>query len=303
MICCQQRRRNRNYLESQVSILITGAASGIGRRIALDIANISSSCTLLLLDIDGEKLQNFKTYLDTQVKTRCIIAVYECDIASSLQVHAVINSAREHINLYPLACLISNAGVVVGKDIDKLQSKEVQRMLDVNIVGSFNLLREVLPMMKTQRFGTICFMSSVMSLLGSSTLSGYCASKAAINSLAESLRLELARDGFSDISVCLALPYALHSVGMFSAIGAFESPRDWARPVRDVLFPRITDKDVSQYILTAIKSECHNTFTIPYHLSYLHSLMRLTLPLSVTDAVIGIFGGYYGLETNQGRAP
>ena len=304
MSCCRIKTQTRNYIHNDVSILITGAASGIGRRIALDIASISLSCTLILLDIDREKLHELKSFLTTQVKTQCTIAVYECDVSSSRQVHAVLRDAREHINQKPLACLISNAGVVTGKDVDKLSSKEIERVLGVNVIGSFNLLREVLPLMKEQRFGTIFFMSSVMALLGSSNLSIYCASKAAINSLAESLRLELARDGFFEISVVVAMPYALHSVGMFSAIGAFESRRDWARPLRDILFPRITDKDVSQSILDAIKGECHNSFTIPFHLSYLHALMRLTLPISVLDLIVGTCGGYYGLEeVNQEMAP
>lgn len=294
MCCC--RKGKRNYFENKFSILITGAASGIGKRIAIDIAVANSStCTLILLDIDSKKLEEVKSSIVTS-NSKCIVAVYVCDTSSSIDVSKVLNEAKIYTNRFPIACIISNAGIVIGKDFDDLTSEDVEKTLRVNVFSSFNLLREILPSMKKQGFGTICFTSSVMGLLGSSRLSDYCASKAALNSLAESLRLELSRDGFFEIYVCLAMPYAVRNVGMFSAIGAFISPRDWVRPFRDTLFPQITDKDVSRSIIDSIKQESHLTFTIPFHLYYLNALMRLFLPLYFCDLVIGLFGGYHGLS-------
>jgi all-trans-retinol dehydrogenase (NAD+) len=194
--------------------------------------------------------------------------------------------------------LVSNAGVVCGKDVDALTPADLQRTFGVNTLASFYLLRSLLPAMKAQRRGSVVLVGSIMGLLGSARLTDYCASKWALLGLAESLRLELARDGLgAAIPVSAVCPYAV-ATGMFE--GIFRDPRDW-NPLRSLLFPQLRAADVAAVVMRCVASRRSHVVTLPWHALPILYFGKLLLPLTWMDALFGWFGGWHGMSTFRGN--
>ena len=189
-------------------VLITGAGSGFGRQAAIDFAKTGSS--LALWDINAVALDNVKEEVLQLPGFNGDVTTQVVDVSNA---HAVETAAAAVLKRCPTGAVdvvISNAGVVSGKDIDEMSDGDVQRTFGVNVFASFSLVRALLPAAKAARHGCFVFTASVMGMCGSAKLGDYCASKFALMGFAESMRLELQRDGFGggDIPVITVCPYA-----------------------------------------------------------------------------------------------
>jgi 3alpha(or 20beta)-hydroxysteroid dehydrogenase len=205
-----QRARELSLLRSlrQIpSIIITGAAHGIGKEIASQAVKAGIS-TIVLLDLDHQALEECKQTISVDAELSQNVYALQCDVAVPEQVQRACSYALTicggHIDV-----LVSNAGIAYAQDIEDVQPAGLQRCYGVNIFASFYLLQQFLPVMKAHRKGCVVLMSSIMSMIGSAQLSSYVSSKFALRGLGECLRMELARDGFQhDIPVITACPYA-----------------------------------------------------------------------------------------------
>jgi NAD(P)-dependent dehydrogenase (short-subunit alcohol dehydrogenase family) len=188
-------------------VLITGAGSGIGRQTALDLAPSGSS--LALWDVNPGALADTAAAVAAApgATGAVVTAVVDVSDAAAVAAAAATLLARTPDRLVDV--VISNAGVVTGKDVHELSAADVRRCFGVNVEASFSLLRALLPPARAARRGCFVFVSSVMGLAGSSKLADYCSSKFALIGAVESLRMELARDGLrSAIPVVTVMPYA-----------------------------------------------------------------------------------------------
>ncbi|EKM59280.1 uncharacterized protein PHACADRAFT_249667 [Phanerochaete carnosa HHB-10118-sp] len=156
-------------------VVITGGSSGIGGLIANTLA--VRNVTVVVLDIDPIETENYN------------IAYYKCDVSKWEEVQAVAKKIQEELG-HPTV-LINNAGVVQGKLLVDLTPEDIQQTLSVNTLAHFWTLKAFLPEMIKQNKGHVIHMASVAGMVGMARMTDYCASKAALISLHESLRYEL----------------------------------------------------------------------------------------------------------------
>lgn len=186
------------------TVLITGASRGIGASIALEFAksnyNVvigynSSKC-------EGEKV---KEYIEKNYKVKCLMV--KCDISSEIEVsHMVDLSLKKFGNI---DVLINNASVSMDNDIMSKSKDEFLRVVEVNLVGTFLVTREVI---KKCNVNTIVNISSTDSTSTYSKLNiDYSCSKAGVNILSKTFSL-----CYPDIKICTIMPNWVNSETVLS---------------------------------------------------------------------------------------
>lgn len=288
------RRRPRVDFTRKCAI-VTGAASGIGAEIVECL--VDARCKrIVLVDVNAVAVRRAYRRL---LNTRSYYTQFwpeVCDVGDPAAVERVCDRIQRTCRDDEDIILVSNAGIVGAGDLDAMPDAQLQAVFNVNTLAAFRFIRHLLPRMKARGAGCIVLVSSMMGLLGSARLAAYCASKWALLGLAESLRLELQRDGFTDeqVPVVAACPYAA-STPMFA--GIFDDPRD-RNPLRAALFPKLTPRHVAEAIVTAIHGWRSATIAVP-PLLYWGAWAARALPLWAYDSLTGWFGGWHGMSSYQ----
>ena len=177
-------------------IILTGAASGIGRASAEALG--AKGHTLALVDVNPAMLSEVLKALDGAPGA---VSGFTCDVADEA---AVQRTYREIRNTFGTpATLVNCAGVGRFAPFLDLPSAEWSRMLNINVLGTVNFIRAVLADMIAARTGLIINVSSRMALDGLPNTTAYAASKAAVVGLSKSLAAEVSKHG---IKVTLLLP-------------------------------------------------------------------------------------------------
>lgn len=156
-------------------IVITGGSSGIGELLANTFA--VRNVTVAVLDVNEIESENYN------------INYYKCDVSKWEEIERVSKQIVEEIG-HPTV-LINNAGVVQGKLLLDLSPEDVKQTINTNLLAHFWTVKAFLPNMVKQNAGHIVTIGSVMGLVGAAQMTDYCATKAGITSLHESLRYEL----------------------------------------------------------------------------------------------------------------
>lgn len=163
---------------------ITGAGSGIGRALALELA--ARGAHLALTDIDGAKVA--ETAADA--RTRGVNVTHGVlDVARRADVYAWADDVvREHgrVNL-----IFNNAGVAVGATVEGIEYDDFEWLMNINFWGVVYGTKAFLPHLKASGEGHIVNISSVFGIIAAPTQAAYNASKFAVRGFTESLRLEL----------------------------------------------------------------------------------------------------------------
>ncbi|WP_409296925.1 3-ketoacyl-ACP reductase [Peribacillus sp. SCS-26] len=164
--------------------IITGGSRGIGRAAALALAEEGVNIGLIGLNI--ENLEKAAAELD---KFDVTVSAARADV-SNLE---SVTSAVEHIksDLGQIDILINNAGIAKFGGFMELTPEEWSGIIQVNLMGVYNVTRAVLPGMIEAKSGDIINISSTAGLKGAPVTSAYSASKAAVLGLTESLMLEV----------------------------------------------------------------------------------------------------------------
>ena len=170
------------------TVLVTGAARGIGRVIAKVLAGAGARVALADRDtaVSGTA---------EELKSQGYAVVAVCfDVGAPDEVRRGVEQVCGTLGAVDV--LISNAGIVDHiAPLTTMQRDRWDRELDVNLGGAFHLLQAVLPPMIERRHGRIVLISSVAAIGGLYRQAGYAASKAGLLGLAKSVTLEHARDG------------------------------------------------------------------------------------------------------------
>ncbi|MFW5920650.1 MAG: SDR family NAD(P)-dependent oxidoreductase [Polyangiales bacterium] len=164
--------------------VVTGAASGIGRAVAVRLA--SKGCDLALADIDGEALDETIRRVEAKGR-RASRHVVDVSQLSQMERFAA-DVEREHGGAQ---VLVNNAGVAVGKTFEEHTLDDFEWLLGINLWGVIYGCRLFLPMLERADEGHIVNISSIFGVVGMPMNSSYCASKFAVRGLSESLRVEL----------------------------------------------------------------------------------------------------------------
>ena len=175
--------------------VVTGAARGIGRELALQLAKRGGR--IALADIDLATLE--ETAREVRALGGEAIAV-RCDVRSDDDVKSLEASAREHLGEVDL--LINNAGVLVTGDVADLSCDDYRRAFDVNVWGVIHGCRHFVPAMKSRRSGAVLNVASLAGVITLPHMGAYNASKAAVIALSETLHAELAPHGVNVSVLC-----------------------------------------------------------------------------------------------------
>jgi NAD(P)-dependent dehydrogenase (short-subunit alcohol dehydrogenase family) len=173
--------------------LVTGAARGIGAAIAAQLA--AEGATLTLLGRDAQRLQ---TLLAALPGTGHGVAV--ADVADEAQVQAAFSQAQAERG--PVLILVNNAGQAESAPLHKTSSGLWQRMLAVNLTGTFLCSRAALPGMLQAGWGRVINIASTAGQRGYAYVAAYSAAKHGVLGLTRSMALEVAKKGITVNAVC-----------------------------------------------------------------------------------------------------
>lgn len=181
-----------SYWSNKV-VMITGASSGIGR--GLGVALAAKGAKVGLLARRAETLDEVVGVIESQ-QGQAIALPADVQNAESM------NSAAKQLcdSLGPIDVLIANAGIGPTRDAAKFSAEEVASVMNINVIGASNSVAAVLPGMLDRSQGQLVAISSLAAYRGLPKSAAYCASKAAVSSFFESLRLDLAPKGI-DVTI------------------------------------------------------------------------------------------------------
>ena len=216
-------------------VVVTGASSGLGRAIAVELAHRGAS--LVLAARRTEALE------DTARRCRSAggsAVVVETDVSSEAEVDEL---AQRAIDAYGrIDIWINNAGVTLFSPLESAPFEEHQRVIETNLFGAMYGARAVIPIFRRRHRGVLINIGSVLSHVGHAFVPSYSISKFAIHGLSEALRVELADE--PDIHVCTVFPYAIDTPHFEVAANTMarepramqpvQSPERVARAVADV---------------------------------------------------------------------
>ena len=173
-------------------VMITGAASGIGRSLARRLSRSGSA--VAIADIDEAGLKDTAKSLPGPVLTRVL------DVRDAADQHRFAAEVREWLTA-PLAAVFNNAGVAVASSVLDADPDDDEWLRQINFDGVVHGTRAFLPILAEQDDGVIVNTSSVFGLLGMPYQSAYCASKFAVRGFTDALRQELRGTGVSAVTV------------------------------------------------------------------------------------------------------
>ncbi|WP_067813091.1 SDR family NAD(P)-dependent oxidoreductase [Nocardia inohanensis] len=173
-------------------VMITGAASGIGRGLARLLSGRGSP--VAIADIDADGLKQTAASLTGPVLTRVL------DVRDAAEQVAFADEVREWLTA-PLAAVFNNAGVAVASSVIDSVPADDEWLRQINFDGVVNGTRAFLPILVEQGSGAIVNTSSVYGLAGMPYQSAYCAAKFAVRGFTEALRQELRGTGVSAVTV------------------------------------------------------------------------------------------------------
>ncbi len=160
-------------------IVITGAASGMGRDIARLFAREGARLALLDRNESGVR----------EVAAELSAAAYGCDVSNRAQVDKVVAEAGAALG--GIDGLVNAAGILVTKQFDELDPESWDRMLAVNLTGPYNICRAALPMLRAADKATIVNIASVSALMPMAGTAGYSASKAGLAMFTKCIAFDL----------------------------------------------------------------------------------------------------------------
>ena len=172
-------------LEGKVAV-VTGAARGIGKAIALEFAKEGADVafTDLVIDDNGKATEAEIAALGVKAKG------YASNAANFEETHKVIEEIVKDFGRIDI--LVNNAGITKDGLMMRMSEAQWDAVLTVNLKSAFNFIHAVTPIMARQRGGSIINMSSIQAMRGTPANHGYVASKWAIRGLTKSAALELA---------------------------------------------------------------------------------------------------------------
>ncbi|KAK9450337.1 uncharacterized protein V1518DRAFT_413581 [Limtongia smithiae] len=230
------------------TVVITGGSSGLGRILCRNLAH--KGVRVAILDIvepaerSGGGIQNF----------------YECDIGDSDQVEETMQRVLE--DLGPVSVLINNAGMSKRASIVDTPVEDIKKMIDVNLLSHFYTTKAALPGMIRRGRGYIVTIASALGFQSAIEYAPYCASKAGLIALHESLTAEVPEYG--GIKTLLVVPGQMRTQ-MFSDI----------IPPHQFFAPLVEPEDLAAQIILAIERGHSGHISEPLYVNFMPIIRAL----------------------------
>jgi len=173
-------------------VLITGASSGIGYGLALELARRGAK--LGLVARRREMLDEIVAEITAHETSRTApVLTFPADVQDAQALRAAADRMREQFGRIDV--LIANAGIGGTHDAAELDAAKVANVINTNVIGASNSVAAVVPEMVKSGSGHLVVISSLAAYRGLPKSAAYCASKAAVSAMFESLRLDLKHRG------------------------------------------------------------------------------------------------------------
>lgn len=166
--------------------MITGATRGIGKQIALTLANEGYNI-VLNYRTENDELKQLKNEIESK-KVKCLTV--QGDVTNFEDCKQMIESAIKEFG--KIDVLVNNAGITKDMLLARMKEEDFKQVIDVNLVGTFNMTKNVISYMMKARNGRIINISSVVGIAGNAGQTNYSASKAGIIGFTKSLAKEVA---------------------------------------------------------------------------------------------------------------
>jgi NAD(P)-dependent dehydrogenase (short-subunit alcohol dehydrogenase family) len=186
-------------MNSKQVIFITGSSTGFGRLFAETLARKGHTVFATMRDPGGRNAKNASEIRTLAEKESLPIHVLELDVTDDASVERAVRAAVAKAGRIDVA--INNAGYVVSGLAEAVTTEQAQRLMDTNFFGAVRVNRAVLPRMRSQRSGLLVHISSGAGRIVGPSMGFYCASKFALEALAESYSYELASQGIESVIV------------------------------------------------------------------------------------------------------
>jgi NAD(P)-dependent dehydrogenase (short-subunit alcohol dehydrogenase family) len=186
-------------MNSGKTVLITGASTGFGRLIAETLARKNYSVFATMRGVEGKNAKAAGELRELAKRESLNLQVLDLDVTQDSSVEDAVAAAVETAGRIDIA--INNAGYGLVGVTEAATPEQVQRIMDTNFLGAVRVNRAVLPIMRRQKSGLLLHISSGAGRLAIPTMGFYCASKFAMEAIAETYRYELAAQGIDSVIV------------------------------------------------------------------------------------------------------
>jgi NAD(P)-dependent dehydrogenase (short-subunit alcohol dehydrogenase family) len=248
------------------TLFITGGNNGIGYHMAKRWLENGNNASVLDLNCN---------YIDTLKKTYpSSLLTFQSDIRNKASVYQAIDQTHKQFGSIDYA--VHNACLCLFKSFNDHSIEDFQNVMDVNFYGAVNLAEAVIPFMKTQKFGKVCFTSSGVGVTGYLNISSYASSKGALESLAKCMNIE-----YSDSGITFHLLHPPLTDTKSSA--ALPIPKEFKSSPETVAIGFIKNLNSSKFIITPSFSDA-----VSVKISYLFPLSMGKLLVKLTNKIINI---------------
>jgi 3-oxoacyl-[acyl-carrier protein] reductase len=189
-------------LKDRVAI-VTGGARGIGKAIVRTFVREGAK----VARVDIEEIKKLEALKKEAEKMGGEVITISCDITKSSDVNEMVGKVQKAFGRVDI--LVNNAGIIRRGTIDTVTEEDWDRVMEVNLKGTFNCCKAVVDIMKQQGYGKIVNVSSIAGKMGDITSApGYGPSKAGVDALTKTLARQLAPYG---INVNAVSPHAIET--------------------------------------------------------------------------------------------
>lgn len=182
--------------QGQARVFITGGASGLGRALAERFA--SAGYSVCIGDVNDERGAETLAVLQASTTAHYL----HCDVQQEADLQAAADWLKQH--WAGVDIVVNNAGVATAGAIDSFPMADWQWVMDINVLGVVRGCKVFTPLLREQGGGQLVNVASLAGIIHPPKMASYCATKAAVVALSESLSLELERDNIAVSVVCPA---------------------------------------------------------------------------------------------------
>ena len=169
--------------------LVTGGSRGIGRAIALAMAEEGANIAVVFAGNREAAEKTAAEIAEKGVQAR----IYQCDVASAGETEAVVKQILDDFGGVDI--LVNNAGIVRDTLLLRMKEEDFDAVLNTNLKGAYHMIRQLYSHMMRKKSGSIINISSVVGLMGNAAQANYAAAKAGLIGLTKSTAKELASRG------------------------------------------------------------------------------------------------------------